>query len=86
MSEEKSGLFDKLKDAAEGAVESVKDATETVVDKAQDAVGKLDDKAEDMAAKDGLGGKIAGGAHKVLDKLDGDDDSDGGEAAGDDEA
>ena len=58
------GLLDKAKDMAEKATDAVKEVA-----------SKLDDKAEELSAKDGIIGKIAGQAHSVLDKVDGDDDA-----------
>lgn len=40
--------------------------------KARDVAKKLDAKAEEMSHKDGAVGKVAGKAHEVLDKVDGD--------------
>ncbi len=40
--------------------------------KAQDVAKKLDAKAEELSRKDGAVGKVAGKAHEVLDKVDGD--------------
>ncbi|MGE0881174.1 MAG: CsbD family protein [Acidimicrobiia bacterium] len=52
--------------------DKAKELAEDAAEKAKDAAAKLDDKAEELAGKEGIVGKIAGAAHKVLDKLDGD--------------
>jgi hypothetical protein len=77
------GFIDKAKDALPDSVDDAKskagdlkgkaaDVAGTVKDKAQGVAQKLDDKAEEMSQKDGVVGKVAGAAHTVLDKIDGD--------------
>ncbi len=68
-----SEFLDKMKDKAGDLADKAKDAVSGIDDKAKDLAGKLDDKAEDAADKGGLLGKVAGAAHNVLDKIDGDD-------------
>jgi hypothetical protein len=65
-------VSDEIKEEGGGLLDKVKDAVSDVADKAKDVIAKADDKAEDAAEKDGIVGKVAGAAHKVLDKLDGD--------------
>lgn len=59
------------KEEGGGFLGKLKDKMEDLGDKVQDAVGKVDDKLEDASEKEGILGKIAGAAHKVADKLDG---------------
>jgi hypothetical protein len=59
-------LFDKAKDALTG------EKGQELKAKAQDVIAKIDDKAEELSAKEGVVGDIAGKAHQLLDKIDGD--------------
>jgi hypothetical protein len=52
-------------------VDKIKEVASSAADKAKDVIAKADDKAEAASSKDGFVGKVAGAAHKVLDKLDG---------------
>jgi hypothetical protein len=65
-------MSDDIKDEAGGLIDKIKDAASSAADKVQDVIAKADDKAEEASEKEGAVGKIAGAAHKVLDKLDGD--------------
>jgi hypothetical protein len=60
------GLLDTLKGMFTG-----KKGAQTKA-QAQKAAQKVDDQAAKLAEKDGVVGKVAGKAHEVLDKIDGD--------------
>jgi hypothetical protein len=64
-------MSDDMKDEAGGLLDKVKDAASTAADKVQDVIAKADDKAEEASEKEGIVGKVAGAAQKVLDMLDG---------------
>jgi hypothetical protein len=62
------GLLDSLK----GLVGGKKKGRGAPTKQLQDIAKKADDQAEKLAKKDGTVGKVAGKAHEVLDKVDGD--------------
>ena len=65
-------MSDDAKDEAGGLVDKIKEKVSDAAEKAQDLLAKADDKAEEASEKEGFVGKVAGAAHKVLDKIDGD--------------
>jgi methyl-accepting chemotaxis protein len=71
------GIIDKAKDALPDNLDELKGkATEVanaVKNHAQGVAAKLDDKADELSQKDGIVGTVAGKAHELLDKIDGDD-------------
>jgi hypothetical protein len=66
------GMLGKSKAKGSDAAEAGTSGAGDLVAKARDAATKIDDKAEDLAEKDGTLGTVAGKAHEVLDKVDGD--------------
>lgn len=62
------GLLDRLK----GLVGGKKKGSGFPKEQLQGIAKKADDQAEKLAKKDGVVGDVAGKAHEVLDKVDGD--------------
>jgi hypothetical protein len=62
------GLLDSVKSMFGGKGKKGSGST----DQLQDLAKKADDQAEKLATKDGKVGDVAGQAHEVLDKVDGD--------------
>lgn len=60
------GFLDKIKQTFSGA------KTDDLKAKAQDVARKADAKAEELSRRNGAVGKVAGKAHEVIDKVDGD--------------
>ena len=71
------GIIDKAKDALPDNLDDLKgkaaEVATAVKNQAQGVAAKLDDKAEELSQKDGIVGTVAGKAHELLDKIDGDD-------------
>ena len=65
------GLFDKAKDAAEGAMDKAKDAAEGARDVVGNAAEAVVDKVDDMT-----GGKVPDAIKNAVDKIDGEVDED----------
>lgn len=63
------GLFDKAKDAAEGAMDKAKDAAEGARDVVGNAAEGLVEKVDDMT-----GGKVPDAIKEAVDKIDGEDE------------
>ncbi|MEO5724230.1 MAG: hypothetical protein ABIQ39_06035 [Ilumatobacteraceae bacterium] len=57
-----------------GFLEDAKEALDggNLKDQAEGIAKKLDDQAEKLSGKDGVVGDVAGKAHELLDKVDGD--------------
>jgi len=62
------GLFDKAKDAAEGAMDKAKDAAEGARDVVGNAAESVVDKVDDMT-----GGKVPDMIKDAVDKIDGEE-------------
>lgn len=66
------GLLGRSKEKGATAAKAGKDQANDLVAKARGAATKLDDKAEELSKKDGKVGGLAGKAHELIDKVDGD--------------
>ncbi len=62
------GLFDKAKEAAEGAMDKAKDAAEGARDMAENAAEAVVNKVDDMT-----GGKVPDAIKDAVDKIDGEE-------------
>jgi hypothetical protein len=66
------GLLGKGKSKGSEAAAAGQSGADDLLGKARDVATKVDDKAADLAQQDGTLGTVAGKAHEVLDKVDGD--------------